>query len=104
MFFILNARRIKPGTQSEYVEASRPRELPPGFLWGYQGRSLSDENVIVSFGLVDRKLSFFTDTMSKDSDFVSARQRRQDDMAPFVEEILMDGIFEVVDEMKEEEF
>lgn len=104
MFFIVNARRIKPGTEAEYIEASRPQELPPGFEWGYQGHSVADENVIVSFALIDRKLQFFTDTMSKDGDFVSEMERRQREMEPFVEETLLDGVFEVVDELKQEEF
>ncbi len=94
--------KVKPGTAEQYREAARPRELPPGFVWGYNARSLADENVIASFALVDRTLDFFTERMSVDNDFANEMQRRADAMEPFVEETLLDGVFEIVDELKDE--
>jgi hypothetical protein len=42
--------------------------------------------------------------MSVDNDFAQEMHRRADAMEPFVEETLLDGIFEIVDELKDEEF
>lgn len=104
MFCFISVKRVKPGTAEQYREAARPRELPPGFVWGYNARSLEDENVIASLALVDRTLEFFSERMSVDNDFAQEMQRRADAMEPFVEETLLDGIFEIVDELKDEEF
>ncbi len=104
MFCFISVKKVKPGTAEEYREAARPRELPPGFVWGYNARSLADENTIVSLALVDRPLDFFTERMSVDNDFAKEMQRRAEAMEPFVEETLLDGVFEIVDELKDEDF
>jgi hypothetical protein len=67
-------------------------------------RSLADENTIVSLALIDRPLDFFTERMSVDNDFATEMKRRAEAMEPFVEETLLDGVFEIVDELKDEEF
>jgi hypothetical protein len=104
MFCFISVKKIKPGTAEEYREATRPHELPPGFVWGYNARSLTDEDTIVSLALVDRPLAFFTERMSVDNDFAAEMKRRAEAMEPFVEETRLDGIFEIVDELKDEEF
>ena len=104
MFCFLTVRKVKPGTEEQYVEAARPHELPPGFQWGYQVQNLADESMIISFGLIDRKLEFFSNQMSKDGDFIDEMERREKAMEPFVEETVVNGVFKVVDELKEDEF
>jgi hypothetical protein len=42
--------------------------------------------------------------MSVDNDFAQEMQRRAEAMEPFVQETLLDGVFEIVDELKDEDF
>jgi alpha-D-ribose 1-methylphosphonate 5-triphosphate synthase subunit PhnI len=104
MFCFISVKKIKPGAVERYREVTRPRELPPGFVWGYNLRDLANENTIVSIALVDRPVEFFTEQMSEDDDFVKEMQRRAEAMEPLVDEVVLHGVFEVVDELKDEEF
>jgi hypothetical protein len=95
----LTARRLKPGTYEQFREAWMPRDAPPAGLerWNpvYVCRDVSDENVVLTFGMFQG---------TQDELRVAQRELDYDaqvqSIAPSVEEVLFDGAFEVVEELR----
>jgi hypothetical protein len=98
MLCFLTARRLKSGTFDDFREAWEPDEWPPQFVRAYHVRDLTDENMVVSFGLFDGTADDYrqlrTDERARDVE--DGRQRK---MSEFVDETLLDGVFEVIDEV-----
>lgn len=94
MLCALSVRKLKPGAYEDFRRAWEPEEFPEGFTRAYHIRSTEDENQVVSFG-------FYEGTM-EDLDAIRDRQKeqqRQERMAEFIESTVIDGMFEVVDEV-----
>lgn len=100
MLVFLTHRRLKPGSFDEFRKAWEPEEMPEGIREvAYHARSLENPDEIISFGLaydmergdLDRLRAAFSEEVEAE------RQRR---MAEFVEWTGVDGIFEVVDEVR----
>ena len=99
MICTLTARRLSPGTYEQFREAWAPDEDPPpgGGRWDpvYVCRDVRDEDVVLTFGM-------FQGTEEE----LRAAQRDVDHdaqvqaVAPFVREVLFDGAFEVVEELR----
>ena len=99
MICTLTARRLKPGTYEQFRKTWGPRDAPPAGAerWNpvYVCRDVSDENVVLTFGMFQGSL-----------DELRAAQRELDDdaqiqaVAPTVEQVLFDGAFEVVEELR----
>jgi hypothetical protein len=100
MICTLTARRLKPGSYDDFRKAwgGGEDEMPEGAeKWNpvYHCRDVSDENVVVSMGFFQGSLDDLRGAQ-KDYDYeetVSA-------MEPYVEEVLLDGAYEVVEELK----
>jgi hypothetical protein len=93
MLCFLTARKLKPGTFEDFRKAWEPQEWDPRFTRAYHVRNAEDENEVVSFG-------FFEGTM--DDLRAKPMQRdagRWDRMSVFVEEELVNGVYEVIDEV-----
>jgi len=95
----LTARRIAPGTFDAFRDAWGPRDAPPpgAGRWDpvYVCRDVRDEHVVLTFGM-------FRGTLEE----LQAAQRAMDRdaqvraVAPYVEDVLFDGAFEVLEELR----
>ena len=93
MLCFLSARKLKPGAWQDFRKAWEPDEWDPRFVRAYHVRSLSDENEVISFGLFDG---------TPDDYRAMAREReetRVDRMSAFVDQVLVDGVYEVIYEV-----
>ena len=101
MICTLTARRLKPGTYEDFRSAwgggTTEGERPEGSeRWRrvYHCRDVDDENVVVSFG-------FFDGTLDKRREAQSGmgREEQVSSVASYVEETLLDGSYEVVEDL-----
>jgi hypothetical protein len=99
MICTLTARRIKPGQSDEFLkqfEASAD-DMPPEILDRWQSvyacRDVDDEDVILTFGMFDGTLEELRDIMDG-----SERDKQLASIAPMVDQVLLDGSFQVIKE------
>jgi hypothetical protein len=98
----LTARRVKPGQMDALREAwkSAIDEASPDIVrkWApvYVCRDVTDENVLLSFGFFQGALEELREAQS------AQRSAQLNRIEPFVEEILLDGAYEVVEVFNEE--
>jgi hypothetical protein len=93
MLCFLTARRLKPGSFADFRKVWEPDEWDPHFIRAYHVRNLTDENEVISFGLFDGGPEDYQ-AMPRDRE-----TGRVDRMSELVEEILIDGVYEVIDEV-----
>ena len=99
MICTLTARRLKPGAYKDFRSAWGGGEegRPEGTeRWRrvYHCRDVEDENVVVSFGFFDgdqNELREAQEALGRDTQVSS--------IDPYVEEVLLDGSYEVVEEV-----
>jgi hypothetical protein len=86
-------RRLKPGTFEQFAEAFTPDrgDLPGGWVRFNMLRGTQDENDVVTFGFFDGTLEELSSSQD-DSDY----QKQVDAIAPFVEAVVVNGVYEVV--------
>jgi hypothetical protein len=96
MLVALSVRRLKPGHYDDFRRAWEPAEFPSALQRAFHVRSVSDPDQVVSFGFLDGRASDLEAIRAEIGDEEDSRQRA---MAPHVQEIVVDGIFEVVDEV-----
>ena len=97
MIVMFSARRLKPGAWEQFRRAWEPEDgKPPGFQRAYHARNIRDEDEIISFGLFDGSLE---ELRAWRADHEAEELKRQDAMAAFVENVHVEGIYEVVDEV-----
>jgi hypothetical protein len=100
MICTLTARRLKPGSYDDFRKAwgGDGDEAPEGAeQWNpiYHCRDVNDENVVVSFGMFQGSLDELRQAQKG-----MAYEENVSKMDPYVEEVLLDGAYEVVEEMK----
>jgi heme-degrading monooxygenase HmoA len=98
MIVMFSARRLKPGAWDQFRQAWEPGDtMPPGFQHAYNARNIRDEDEVISFGLFD---------MTKDDyhrwrgEADAQENQRVDKLSAFVENELVSGVYEVVDEVE----
>jgi len=93
-------RRLKPGTFEQFPKAWEPDQLPDGIRRRiYHVRSLENPDEIIWFGLLDAgrdDLPGLRDRFGGQE----AESRRQYRMQQFVEWTGVDGVFEVIEELR----
>lgn len=97
MLCALTVRQLKPGTTQQFLEAFRPDSAamqPTGWKRFHAIRDLNDENRVVTFGFFDGTIEELN--ASQDQHGYEERRERA---GAFVEEVLVNGVFEVVQEM-----
>jgi hypothetical protein len=100
MLCFMTHRRLKPGGFEDFRKAWEPDQMPDALSERvYHVRSLKDPNEIVSFGLADISVEDLP-RLREQLGGAEAEARRQERMAPFVEWTGVDGIFEVVEELR----
>jgi hypothetical protein len=92
MYCALTVRKLKPGTYDEWRKAWGSEEDIPEGAEAFIVRNLKDPNEIVAFGLIEGDLDELRQMISEDEE-----RGRQEAMAPFIESIGADGLYEVVE-------
>jgi hypothetical protein len=90
----LTIRNLKPGAYEDFRRAWEPETWPEGWVRAYHMRNIESENEVVSFGFFEGTIDELRRTQLEGG---HAAQRER--IAPFVESIGADGIFEVVEEV-----
>jgi heme-degrading monooxygenase HmoA len=97
MICTFTARRLKPGAYDAFRAAWDPRTTGDelrGWTRIYHARDVADPEVVISFGLFDGSLDELRAAQAR-----MGRQSQVDKMAAHVEEVLLDGSYEVVEEL-----
>ena len=95
MICFLSARRLKPGAYEEFRRAWEPERWPSEAIRAYHLRSKDDENLIVSFGLYEGTMSDYERIRDQHGDDAGRLER----ISRHVEETLVEGVFQTVDEL-----
>jgi hypothetical protein len=102
MICTLTARRLRPGAYETFRQAWDPSGANPDALrqWVrvYHCRDVSDPDVVISFGLFDGSLDELRDAQVRLS-----RESQVDRVEPEVLDVLLDGSYEVVEELVPEQ-
>ena len=100
MICTLTARRLKPGAydafRSQWARGAQepPPEVREHWRRIYHVRDVADENVVISFGFFDGTVDELREVQKR-----LGRDEQVQAMAPHVEEVLLDGAYEVVEEI-----
>jgi hypothetical protein len=97
MYVALTVRKLKPGTYDDWRQAwdSGEEEWPEGAQKAYILRNLRNPDEVIAFGFFEGDL----DALRSDEQFQEAERRRVEAMAPFIDSIGADGIYEVAEEL-----
>jgi hypothetical protein len=90
----LTVRKLKPGAYNEWREAWGSAGGPSGAK-AYIARRVGDENEIVAFGMIDGSM----EDMEKYRPSSEVEQARLAAMAPLIESVGSDGLYEVIEEI-----
>lgn len=97
MLCALTVRQLKPGTFERFAEEFGPRESegpPRGWVRFDMLRDLTDENRVVTFGFFDGTLEEL-----EQSQVEHGYQERRTAVDDVVDEVVVNGVFEVVRDM-----
>ena len=96
MICFFSARRLKPGAYEDFRRSWEPERWPPEAIRAYHLRSSDDENLVVSFGLYEGSVA----DRDRIRDGHGDDQGRLERLSENVEETLLEGVFEVVEEVE----
>jgi heme-degrading monooxygenase HmoA len=87
-------RKLRPGTFEQFKEAFRPPEgeAMRGWVRFHMLRGLADENEVVTFGFFDGTLEEMDASQSGNDHY----KERLEAIAPYVESVIANGVYEVV--------
>jgi hypothetical protein len=91
MHVLLTQRKLKPGQYADWRKAWEPDTWPQGAVKAYILRSVDDPDEIIAFGM------FEVDPRTTIS--AAERSERRERMAPHVDSIGADGLYEVIEEV-----
>jgi len=94
MICTLTARRLKTGSYDAFRSAWDPRGVPSGWTRIYHCRDVSEPAVVISFGLFDGTLEELREAQQR-----LRRGEQVDRISPHVDEVLLDGAYEVIEEL-----
>jgi hypothetical protein len=97
MLCALTVRQLKPGSFERFAEEFGPRESegpPRGWVRFDMIRDLADENRVVTFGFFDGTLEELEQSQAE-----SGYEERRAAVDDVVDEVVVNGVFEVVREM-----
>jgi hypothetical protein len=98
MLCFLAARRLKPGSYDRFRQAWEPGEWPAGILRAYHLRNPQDEDQVISFGLFEGTMEDYRG-LRADQAASQVEDTRQREMGEVVDSVLLDGVFEVIEEV-----
>jgi superfamily II helicase len=93
MYCALTVRKLKPGTYDEWRKAwmSDEDNIPEGGE-AYIVRNLKDPDEIIAFGLIEGDIDAIKASFDEGEE-----QKRQEAMAPYIDSVGADGIYEVIE-------
>lgn len=98
MICTLTARRLKPGAYDEFRAAWDPTATRDDALgqWTrvYHCRDVADPDVVISFGLFNGTVEELRNAQAS-----LGRDSQVDRIGPHVEQVLLDGSYEVIEEL-----
>jgi len=101
MICTFTARRLKPGAYDAFRAAWDPNttgnELR-GWKRIYHARDIADPDVVISLGMFDGSLDELREAQAQ-----LGRQSQVDRITPHVQQVLLDGSYEVVEELAPDE-
>jgi acyl-CoA synthetase (AMP-forming)/AMP-acid ligase II len=103
MICALTARVITEGKTDEFIRqfASGADNMPDDIRERFQAvfacQDVSDPNVVLTFGLFDGSIDELREIQSNDT-----RAKQLEDIDPLIEDVLIDGSFEVIREFVSE--
>ncbi|HMJ04535.1 MAG TPA: hypothetical protein VK506_16455 [Conexibacter sp.] len=103
MICTLTARRLKPGAYDAFRAAWDPGDPPPEVIgrWKqvYHTRDVADPDVVISFGMFDGSLDELREIQAQAGGGPPAER-----VGEHVEEVLLDGSYEVVEALVPADF
>ncbi len=94
MICALTVRTLRPGTFEQFKEAFLAGEAPPpGFVRFNMVRGTSNPNEVICFGFFDGSVDELRRAAAE-----YGYERQQARIAPFVESVGTDGLFEIVED------
>lgn len=96
MYCALTVRKLKPGTYDQWREAWWPESASDDMPEGgevFIVRNLKDPDEIIAFGIFEGDLDEMRASMGSEED----EQKRREAMAPYIESIGADGMYEVIE-------
>jgi len=98
MICTLTARRLQPGAYETFRAAWTPAQgsEDPLSRWTriYHCRNVSDPDVVISFGLFEGTLEELRQAQAQ-----LGRQSQVDRIEPHVQQVLLDGCYEVIEQL-----
>ena len=98
----LSVRRLKPGSWEAFRAGWDAREQggdhPPFITKITHLRSADDPNLVVSFGIAEGDRAEMAEFMGA-PEWRALDERRRAAMAPHVEETIVDGVFDIIEEI-----
>jgi hypothetical protein len=94
-YVALTVRKLKPGSYEDWRKAwEGDGEMPEG-VHAYVCRNMSDPDEIVAFGIME------SDDISnmRSDEMRQQQQARTEAMAPYVDSVGTDAVYEVIDEV-----
>jgi hypothetical protein len=99
MICTLTARRLKSGSYDEFRSAWNPDDVEAvqrlGWRRVFHCRDVADPDVVISFGLFEGTLEELREAQQQ-----AGRGSQVDRIAPHVEEVLLDGSYEVIETLE----
>jgi hypothetical protein len=88
----LTVRKLKPGTYDEWRKAWGDDDNMPEGVEAYIIRNLKDPDEIIAFGFIEGDMDEIKASMDPD-----AEKARHEAMAPYIESVGADGVYEVIE-------
>src|SRR5919108_5373620 len=101
MLVFFSGRRLEPGAWEQFRRAWMPGEtdeLPEGAVAIYHARNVKDEDEVISFGIFEGGRDDIQ-RLRTAGQGEEAELERQGAMAAFVENVPLEGIYEVIEEL-----
>lgn len=90
----LTARKLKPGSYDDWRQAWETGETPAG-VTAYICRNVKDPDEIIAFGILEKS----AEDLESIQPSRETEEGRVAAMAPYVESVGTDGIYEVIEEV-----
>jgi hypothetical protein len=98
MLCMLTVRRLKPGSEEEFAGVWAPERWHSRMVRAYALRRQDDPREVVTLGFFEGSEEEI-DAMRDDPRWMAGEEARLRRIAPHEDEILISGVFEVIDEV-----
>jgi hypothetical protein len=96
MLCLLTVRRLKPGAEAAFEQAWAPARWHPRMQRAYHLRRQDDSREVVTLAFFEGDAEAI-DAMRDDPHWMAGEERRLAGIAPLEEQVVLTGVFEVVE-------